>query len=114
MPIVTKMPTQRSIVERFISHPLSYANSPEHEDGQHEIEREDRQRAGDDGPRGCGRYALGGRSCVVAFEDGDRTDCYAEHEALDDSVDDVVTEVDRRLHVAPERAGVDADQLNAD
>ena len=71
----------------------------------------------DDATTGPGcrpRHALGGRRGVVALEHRDQAHDHAEHRALDDAVDDVGAEVDHGLHVAPERAGVDADQLDAD
>src|SRR5262245_63206679 len=69
MPIVTKMPTHRSIVARFTSH-----RPPEHEHGQDEVEREDRERRADDGACGRRGHALGGRLGVVALEHRDQAD----------------------------------------
>src|SRR6185369_16651756 len=137
MPIATKMPTHRSTVERprFTRPPRSCGvfpaqrNSapwladarpprsrypPEHEHREHEVEREDRERALDDGARGGARHALGRRIGIEALEHGDHADGHAEDDALDDAVHDVVAEIDGCLHVAPERSSVDVDQAHAD
>ena len=110
MPIVTKMPTHRSSVERFIVTPtprnMKTVSTKSSARMASELATTVRVVAR--------RNAFGGRPRVIAFEHRDRADRDAEHDALDDAVDDVVAEIDGRLHVAPERAGVDADQLHAD
>ena len=45
----------------------------------------------------------------IALQQGDEGHGDAEHEALDDAVADVAPDVDAALHLAPERARVDAD-----
>src|SRR6266536_1684306 len=109
MPMATKMPTQRSSVALLISR-----YPPEHEDSENEVERENRERAFHDGARCRTRHALCRRARIIALEHGDQADRGAEDEALDHTVDDVVAEIDGGVHVAPEGAGVDADQLHAD
>src|SRR5512144_484432 len=118
MPMATKTPTQRSSVERptFTCGLLASRSldPPEHEDGEDEIEREDRERALDDGARRRARHALGRRLRVETFEYRDHADGGAEDDALDDAVQDVVPEIDGGFHVPPERAGIDVDQPHAD
>ena len=50
----------------------------------------------DHGARGGARHAFGGRRRVVALEHGDPGHRDAEHDALDDAVQDVVAQVHRR------------------
>ena len=108
-PTATKMPTHRSSVVRF------HRQAPrEHECGQDEIERQDRQRRRHHRARGRARHAFGGRRRVVALEQGDPGHRDAEHDTLDDAVQDVLAQIDRRLHLRPERALVHADQHHAD
>src|SRR5260221_10040674 len=109
-PAATKMPTHRSMVERFM---LSIP-SGEHQCREYEVERQNGERRGDHGARGGARYALGGGRRVEALEHRDPGHRHAEHHALDDAVHDVFPDVHRRLHLRPEGAGVDADQLHAD
>src|SRR6266496_5401302 len=89
MPMATKMPTQRSSVALLISR-----YPPEHEDGENEVECENRERAFDDGARRRARHALCRRARIIALEHGDQADRGAEDEALDHAVDDVVAEID--------------------
>ena len=102
MPMTTKMPTHRSIAERFMR--LLDAYAAEHENGQDEVEREDRQRARDDGARRGRRNAFGGRLRVVAFEHRDQADRDAEHDALDDAVGDVAAGNRRADCMLPQNA----------
>src|SRR5512143_545876 len=84
MPMVTNRPTHRSSVERFMDGPrandtgCSCVDPAEHENGEHEIQREDHERALDDGARGRAGDALGRRIGVVTFEHGDQADRAAE------------------------------------
>src|SRR6188768_3184038 len=100
-PIVTKMPTQRSIVARFMKWSQSWlpvAEPTEHENGEHEVEGEDGERAAHDRASGGGRYSFGRGIGIVAFEHGDEAHRHAEHDALDDAVADVGPKGDARLH----------------
>src|SRR3990172_4565495 len=87
--------------------PVPYASSSlspsKHERSQHEIQRKYRQRRGYHRARGRTRYAFGGRRSVIALEYRDPGDRHPEHHALDHAVEYVLLEVDRGLHLRPER-----------
>src|SRR5262245_57571398 len=109
IPATANIPTHRSSSLRVIMA----LQSSEHQSSQHEIERENRERRGDHRARGRARHAFCGRRRVVALKDGDPGHGDAEHEALDESVENVSAEIDRGLHLRPERALVDADEAHA-
>src|SRR5665647_1885238 len=98
--------------------PMPYASSSlspsKHECSQHEIQREYRQRRGHHRARGRTRHTLGGRRSVIALEHRDPGYRDAEHHALDHAVEYVLLEVDRSLHLRPERAFIDPNQAHAD
>src|SRR5262249_54751311 len=85
IPATANSPTHRSSSLRVIMA----LQSSEHQSGQHEIERENRERRLHHRARGRAGHALGGRGRVVAFENGDPGHRDAEHEALDEAVHDV-------------------------
>lgn len=58
--------------------------------------------------------AVGCRLGIVAPECRDPTDEDAEDETLDDAIYDVLTKIDRGLHLRPEGYRIDTDQLDAD
>src|SRR5882672_5865788 len=109
IPTTAKIPTHKSSSLRVIMA----SQSSEHQCGQHEIERENRERRFDHRAGGGTRHALGRRRRVVALEDRDPGYRHPEHQALDESVQDVLAKIHRGLHLRPERALVDSDQTNA-